>query len=273
MPSPPPPGAPHAPAPVGETLADWLGAAPFELILSSGFFGFFAHTGVVAALEEAGLRPTLVGGSSAGALVAGLYGAGLPLEELKRRLFSLRRPDFWDPDLRLGIGRGGGPGLLRGGRFSGLLLDALAQVGVRTFGDCALPVRVVVFDVATRRARPVSAGALAPALAASCAVPGMFQPVYIDGRACLDGGITDRPGLGAATDGARVLYHHLPTHSPWRTLTGWGRALPARPLMQTLHEPALPRLSPFHLDRGPAAFELARTSTLRALERPAPERG
>jgi NTE family protein len=49
-------------------LADLLRHDPFELILSPGFFGFFAHAGVVRALEEAGLVPAAAGGSSAGAL-------------------------------------------------------------------------------------------------------------------------------------------------------------------------------------------------------------
>src|SRR5437762_11950148 len=96
------------------TLAERLRAEPFELILSSGFFGFFAHAGVVAALEEVGLTPALVGGSSAGALVAGLWGAGVPAAAIRDRLFALKRADFWDPDPLLGVGGKRGFGLLRG---------------------------------------------------------------------------------------------------------------------------------------------------------------
>src|SRR5690242_1603274 len=116
------------------SLAETLRREPFELILSSGFFGFFAHTGVVRALEERALKPALVGGSSAGALVAGLWGAGIPAEAIRDRLFSLRREDFWDPDPLFGLTAAPGrarPGLLRGARFERLLDDALTEVGVR----------------------------------------------------------------------------------------------------------------------------------------------
>jgi NTE family protein len=250
------------------TLADHLRSQPFELILSSGFFGFFAHTGVVHALEEHGLRPALVGGSSAGALVAGLWGAGLPADAIRERLFELKRSDFWDPDPRLGLGGPRGPGLLRGDRFEALLSDALAQAGVRHFADCPLPVRVVAFDVGLRRAVTLAVGELVPAIRASCSVPGMFQPAVIDQRRLLDGGVTDRAGIGAASDGARVLYHHLPAHSPWRRFTPRQNQPPARPGLHVLCEPALPRMSPFHLHRGREAFALARAMTLRALAAP-----
>lgn len=247
------------------TLAQRLSDEPFELILSSGFFGFFAHTGVVHALEEAGLRPALVGGSSAGALVAGLWGAGLPAVAIRDRLFALERADFWDPDPLFGLGGARGFGLLRGDRFEQLLDDALAAVGVRRFAECRTPVRVVAWDVRTRRTVTIADGALVPAIRASCSVPGMFQPAVIGERRLLDGGIADRAGIAAASDGARVLYHHLPTHSPWRRFTPAQNRVPARARLHLLHEPSLPRLSPFHLSRGPRAYELARAMVLRAL--------
>jgi NTE family protein len=250
------------------TLADHLRRQPFELILSSGFFGFFAHTGVVHALEEHGLRPALVGGSSAGALVAGLWGAGLPAAAIRDRLFELKRSDFWDPDPLFGVGGRRGPGLLRGDRFEALLGEALAQAGVRRFGDCRVPVRVVAFDVVARRAVTLSDGDLVPAIRASCSVPGMFQPAMIGRRRLVDGGVTDRAGIGAASDGARVLYHHLPPHSPWRRFTPRQNQPPARPELHVLCEPSLPRMSPFHLHRGREAFALARTMALRALAAP-----
>ena len=64
------------------TLREVLAEAPYGLALSSGFFGFFAHTGVLAALLDAGLVPARVSGSSAGALVGGLWAAGLEMVSL-----------------------------------------------------------------------------------------------------------------------------------------------------------------------------------------------
>jgi NTE family protein len=248
------------------TLAEQLRKGPFELILSSGFFGFFAHAGVVRALEEAALRPALVGGASAGALVAGLWGAGVAAEAIRERLFALKRSDFWDPDPLLGFAGARGPGLLRGELFERLLDEALAGVGVTRFAECRVPVRVVAFDVQARRTVTLSDGLLVPAIRASCSVPGMFQPAVIDARRLLDGGIADRAGIAAASAGARVLYHHLPTHSPWRRFTPVQNRVPTRARLHLLHEPSLPRLSPFHLHRGPHAFSLARDMTRRALE-------
>jgi len=250
------------------SLVDRLRQEPFELILSSGFFGFFAHAGVVQALEELALSPALVGGSSAGALVAGLWGAGLGAATIRDRLFALRRSDFWDPDPLLGVAGRRGPGLLRGDRFEQLLADALQAVGVRRFAECRIPVRVVAFDVAARRTVTLGDGELVPAIRASCSVPGMFQPAVIARRRLLDGGIADRPGIAAASAGARVLYHHLPPHSPWRRFTPSQNGIPVRARLHVLHEPALPRLSPFHLHRGPRAFALARDMVLRTLAAP-----
>ena len=59
------------------TLRTWLSEAPFSLTLSSGFFGFFAHAGVMTVLEDEGFVPSRVSGSSAGALVGGLWAAGV----------------------------------------------------------------------------------------------------------------------------------------------------------------------------------------------------
>ncbi len=61
--------------------ADWLASEPFTLNLGAGYFGFFAHTGVLMALEELGLRPQRIVGASAGAIAGGLWGAGLRASE------------------------------------------------------------------------------------------------------------------------------------------------------------------------------------------------
>ena len=67
------------------TLREWLAEGPYTLAMSSGFFGFFAHAVVVSVLEEEGLPPARVCGSSAGALVGGLWAAGLPAARLADR--------------------------------------------------------------------------------------------------------------------------------------------------------------------------------------------
>ena len=138
------------------TLRAWLSEGPFTLGLSSGFFGFFAHAGVVSVLEAEGLRPARVVGSSAGALVGGLWGAGVPAARLREELLALRRAHFWDP--------WPGLGLLRGRLFRARLE---AMLPVRTFEEAPVPIALSAFDVLGRRTAVLDAGPLAAARASA----------------------------------------------------------------------------------------------------------
>jgi NTE family protein len=228
---------------------------PFSLAMSAGFFGFFAHTGMLSALEAAGLRPAKVTGASAGALVAGLWAAGLDTDAISKDLLALERRDFWDPALGLG--------LLRGELFQKRLESLLP---VTEFESCRIPVALSVYDVFARKTRVVSSGALAPAIQASCTLPGLFHPRVHDGRTLLDGGILDRPGIEGMGSGERVLHHHLASRSPWRRSKGMEP--PRRPGLVALVLNGLPRSGPFRLDRGRAAMRVARAATERALDQP-----
>ena len=68
------------------TRAEWLAEAPFTLVLSGGFFGFFSHTGLLSALESAGLRPHRIVGCSAGALAGGAWASGVSAGALEDEL-------------------------------------------------------------------------------------------------------------------------------------------------------------------------------------------
>ncbi|MDB4993470.1 MAG: hypothetical protein JWM74_902, partial [Myxococcaceae bacterium] len=112
-------------------------------------------------------------------------------------------------------------------------------------------------------------GALAPALHASCAVPLMFHPVWIEGRPYYDGGVTDRPGLaGMPHAEPRVLFHHLASRSPWRRASSPSMEVPMRPGMTSLVVADLPRVGPFRLEEGRRAFDAARRAMSTALRRP-----
>jgi len=238
---------------MAERLHDWLAAQPFALAMSSGFFSFFAHTGMLSSLAKSRLAPNLVAGSSAGALVGGAWAAGLDPDALQARLLELRRDDFWDPSP--------GAGLLAGKKFDALLRQLL-PTSVMT--ACRVPVRISAFDIARRTTAVLHDSDLAHAIRASCAVPALFHPVWIDRRAYWDGGILDRPGLAGVPAGERVLFHHIASKSPWRTKL----SVPRRAGMVTLVIDNLPRSGPFRLDAGRRALQLAREATLRALDTP-----
>jgi NTE family protein len=234
------------------TLGDWLADAPFGLAMSSGFFAFYAHTGMLAALVARGLTPAHAAGSSAGALVAGAWAAGVPPDELAGVLERLERGDFWDP--------APGAGLLAGKKFDAMLRRMLP---VTAFERCGAPVRISAFDILARRTRVLATGDLADAIRASCAVPAMFHPVWIARRPYWDGGILDKPGIAGVPPG-RLLYHHISSSAPSRV----HRELPRRPDTIALVLRDLPRSGPFRLAAGRRALVHARAATERALDLP-----
>ncbi|HVV88421.1 MAG TPA: patatin-like phospholipase family protein, partial [Kofleriaceae bacterium] len=238
------------------TLGAWLAEGPFALAMSSGFFGFFAHCGMLSALTARRLAPARVGGSSAGALVAGTWAGGLAPDDLGALLLGLERAHFWDP--RPGLG------LLAGRKFDALLREALP---VDDLTATRVPLHISVFDILARRTHVLARGDLPTAIRASCALPGLFHPVWIDRRPYWDGGVLDRPGLAGMPPG-RTLFHHLASRSPWRREGSAALALPRRPALVTLVLADLPRSGPFKLDAGRRALELAREATDRALDQP-----
>ncbi len=263
-----------------DTHADWLAREPFTLVLSAGFFGFFAHTGVVQALEQAGLRAGRVVGVSAGAIVGGCWASGVPGATLAGVLQGLRRENFWDPSwdpagwslLSRPPDPGTPLGLLRGRKLDRLLAAVLAPTGVERIEDCPIRFSPVTHDLLASRPIAHERGPLRPAIRASAALPGMFGPVRVQGRLHADGGIRDRPGFSALAPEERALYHHLirrrGKRGPLRAATLAReaeelRVLPSRPVLVI---PELPKVGPNSLDRGREAMRVAKVATLRWLD-------
>lgn len=228
-------------------------SVPFTLCMSSGFFGFYAHGGMLSALVSSGFSPRRVVGSSAGALVAGCYAAGVSMEEMADVLFGLTRAQFWDPAL--------GAGLLRGEKFARLLEDVMGRPSKDAH---IVPFSCSAWNVATRQTTLLDGSDLVGAVRASCAFPGMFQPVRVGAQHYLDGGIGDRPGFASLSGEEVTLYHHLSTRSPWR-LTKAVTVAPARTATCSLDLGGFERVSPWQLDAGPRVWADARERTLRML--------
>ena len=123
-----------------------------------------------------------------------------------------------------------------------------------------------VFDLRARQTTVLREGSLAGAIHASCALPVLFHPVRLGGRLYSDGGIADRPGIAGAKEGARVLYHHLASRSPWRRVGSMSMRVPRREGLVGVSIEALPRVNPFALHRGMVAFAMAERAMRRALD-------
>ena len=233
-----------------ETVLDWLKKEPFTLTLGSGFFGFFAHLGVLKALLESGVAPARLTGASSGALVASCYATGMSLSEIENLLFSLTREDFWDP--------GFGLGLLKGEKFR---VRMRAAIPAARFEELATPLALSVFNTSSKTTEVWEHGDLIDAVYASCALPLLFQPLQRHGVRYADGGIKDRAALAGVGPHERVLIHHLSARSPWRRASDPALRPPERMNGTTLVIDGLTRVGPCKLPMGPKAFSEAYEAT------------
>ncbi|MDX1692560.1 MAG: patatin-like phospholipase family protein [Ketobacteraceae bacterium] len=223
--------------------------------MSSGFFSFFAHAGMLAALLEEDCEPGAITGSSAGALVGACWASGMSMSDIRGALFTMEKADFWDPAPGLGV--------LRGARFRHKLRDAMP---VSAFDQCRVPLALSAFDLVRRQTAVFRQGNLVDCVYASCAFPLLFQPIRIGGSYYLDGGIKDRPALASVRPGERVLYHHIKSRSPWRRKNSPALKVPERDNMQSIALDNIPRVGPNRLEEGPKAFDAAYKATLRQLQ-------
>jgi NTE family protein len=151
------------------------------LALGGGAARGFAHVGVIQVLEEAGLSPSYVVGTSAGSLVAALYASGKTPAELTKVAETMQEADITDWMLPI-LNRGA----LRG--------EALAKyvntlVGGRNLEQMKMPVGIVATDLGSGEVITFRRGNTGTAVRASSAVPGVFQPVRIGDREYVDGGL------------------------------------------------------------------------------------
>lgn len=172
-----PPAAPPAtapPAPSKPPKPPRIGLA-----LGGGAARGFAHIGVIQVLEEAGLKPDLVVGTSAGSLVAALYAAGRPGPELARLALAMDESAITDWSFP-------GRGLIRGEALARYVRE---QTGGRPIEQLPLPLGIVATDLDSGQAVLFQRGDVGAAVRASSAVPAVFQPVRIGAREYVDGGL------------------------------------------------------------------------------------
>jgi NTE family protein len=183
----PTPELPTTPAAVPASQAPTTAAAPrpalreprIGLALGGGAARGFAHIGVIQVLEEAGIKPQLVVGTSAGSFVAALYASGktgADLENLALTMDEGAITDWAFPSR----------GVIRGEALARYVRE---HTGGLNIDQTKLPLGIVATDLDTGAGILFQRGDIGSAVRASSSVPAVFQPVKIGGREYVDGGL------------------------------------------------------------------------------------
>lgn len=167
------------------------------LALGGGFARGIAHIGVLQVLEENRVPLAAITGVSSGSMIAAAYASGTSLERMAKQAAGMKFNDVarWTISTM---------GLMRSERMTEFLRGMLA---VHRFEEMRIPLGIVATDL--RKGEPVlfsRKGEVFDAIRASCAYPGLFLPVKVDGRLYVDGGMSmDVPAPAAKEMGARHI--------------------------------------------------------------------
>ena len=208
---PAPPTPPAAPAAVPTIPKPPPKPPRVGLALGGGAARGFAHIGVIQVLEEVGIKPDLVVGTSAGSLVAALYASGKTGQEMATLALGMDEGAItdWSFPTR---------GLIRGEALARYVRE---QTGGRTIEQMKLPLGIVATDLDSGAAILFERGDTGVAVRASSAVPAVFQPVRIGSREYVDGGLVSPvPVRFARQMGADVVVAVDITSPPEGNATG-----------------------------------------------------
>jgi NTE family protein len=159
------------------------------LALGGGSARGFAHIGVLKSLDQAGIRPEVVVGTSAGALVGAFYAAGFSSWKIEEVALRTREVDLAD------LAQGSKRGMLVGDSLSRFVNDALRGARIE---DLRTRYGAVATDLRSGELVLLRSGAVADAVRASCSIPGVFVPRELGGRELVDGGLVSPLPVRAA---------------------------------------------------------------------------
>lgn len=166
------------------------------LALGGGFARGYAHLGVLRVLEEHKIPISCISGSSIGSILGAAYASGKPLGSIIASCREIRFRDF----ARWRVSRFG---LASNDRLGALVHRCFDS---RQFEELVIPTAIVATDLGTGDPVVFTQGGLADAIRASCAFPGLFEPVQIGTRHLADGGLVAPVPARAARDlGAEVV--------------------------------------------------------------------
>jgi NTE family protein len=230
----------------------------FALALSGGGAAGLGHIPVLETLDEAGLRPEAIAGTSMGAILGACYASGLSGAQIRAHTLDLLS-DI--PAL--------GKRMVRGAKWAdlglGLFLDpehilrcVLPEDVPERIEDLAIPFTAVATDFYLQKEIRFTEGPLRPALAASMAIPGVFRPVAVDGRVHVDGGVCNVLPIEALPRDCPVIAVDTVTYPLDRESTDIPSPMMAslgamRIMMRALLERQLDDRKPFALLRPPCS--------------------
>lgn len=171
--------------------------AGISLALGGGFARGFAHLGVIRVLEAEHIPILCIAGTSVGSILGAAYASGAPLDHIIAVCREVRLKDF----SRWSISR---MGLASNERMGELIRKWFRAL---RFEQMRIPLAVVATDLGTGEPYVFRSGEVVAAVRASCAYPGMFQPVMHAGRCLADGGLVAPVPTQAAAEmgGGRVV--------------------------------------------------------------------
>jgi NTE family protein len=153
------------------------------LALGGGGAKGLSHIAFLQALDELGVRPALIAGTSIGAVIGGLYAAGVSGRQLEQLVKDLAFKDLYKMVMDFSI-------LSNSAIYKGKGVEELLsrEIPAQTFAELEIPLKVVATDFWNRQEVIFSRGSLITAIRASMAMPALFEPVQLDGKVLIDGG-------------------------------------------------------------------------------------
>ncbi|MGE5841145.1 MAG: patatin-like phospholipase family protein [Deltaproteobacteria bacterium] len=170
------------------------------LALGGGGVRGLAHIPILETLDDLGIKPSIISGTSMGAIIGALYASGMSGKEIRERISRhlILKDDTWRDIIAkkghlLKWVRAFSAELARGGFINtqGFFEYLFSEIKRRTFEELDVPLLVIAADYWTAEEVVLEADDLLPALQASMAVPGVFAPVSIGGRVLIDGGVVN----------------------------------------------------------------------------------
>ena len=151
------------------------------LVLGGGAFHGMAHAGVIKALEDAGIPIDLIVGTSAGSMVGALYADNPNIDDLIPLIKSTKAKDVFDFSLSR-------VGFVSGKKLQRYMTNQLRATQIE---DTQIPFVAVTTDIEKGKSVALRAGPISASVNASCAIPGVFEPVKMYGTTFVDGGVID----------------------------------------------------------------------------------